>query len=257
MQLSATFNSVPELYDRARPRYPAALYDHLAAATGSGPGARVLEIAPATGIATVELARRGYNVTAVEMGEALAAVARRNLTPFPYASVHVSRFEEWQAAEPFDLICCATAFSWLDPDLRLDKCAAHLRPGSWLAIWDTLHVEGGTSQFFIDMQACYERWMPGTPPGLRQKRAEDIPPDTYGIDAHPAFEALTVTDFPVVVPYTTEEHIAVIQTYSGHIALDEANAQGLYACLRELIDSRYGGHIEKAYTFRLLLARRR
>ena len=106
------------------------------------------------------------------------------------------------------------------------------------------------------MQECYERWMPGTPPGLRQPRTEDIPINTYGIEAHPAFESVSVEDFSVVVPYTTEEHLAVIQTYSGHIALSEENARGLYTCIRELINSRYGGRIEKAYTFRLVLARR-
>jgi len=258
MSLSHTFNMVPELYDRARPRYPAALYDHLAGVTGFGAGSRVLEIAPATGIATVELARRGYHVTAIEMGEALAAVARRNLAPFPDAEVHVARFEDWQhAGEPFDLICCATAFSWLDADVRLDKCAALLRPGGWLAVWDTLHVEGGTGQFFVDVQECYERWMPGTPPGLRLERAEDIPVDTYGIERAPAFGPPSVTDFPVVLEYTTERYLELLQTYSGHIALDESNAHGLYACIRSLIDARYGGRIEKAYAFRLILARRR
>ena len=53
---------------------------------------RVLEIAPGTGIATVELARRGFRVTAVEMGEQLAAVARRNVQAFSDATVGVSRF---------------------------------------------------------------------------------------------------------------------------------------------------------------------
>jgi SAM-dependent methyltransferase len=257
VNLSNTFNTVPELYDRARPRYPAALYDHIAAETGLGTGARVLEIAPATGIATVELARRGYNVTAVEMGEALAAVARRNLAPFPNASVHVTRFEGWDSGgTTFDLICCATAFSWLDPLVRLDKCAELLRPGGWLAVWDTLHVAGGTGHFFIDAQQCYERWDPATPPGIRLQTPDEITVEAYGIESHPAFEPLTVTHFPLVLSYSTAAYLDLLRTYSGHIALVEPNRTHLFECLESLLETRYGGQIEKAYSFRLILARR-
>ena len=80
--LRATFDEVPELYDRARPTYPDALFDDLGALVGDRPrhgGLRLLEIGPGTGKATVALVARGYEVTAVELGERLAAVARRNV----------------------------------------------------------------------------------------------------------------------------------------------------------------------------------
>ncbi len=38
--------------------------------------------------------------------------------------------------------------------------------------------------------------------------------------------------------------------------LEPANADGLYRCIRELIDGKYGGAIEKAYLFQMVLARR-
>jgi 16S rRNA A1518/A1519 N6-dimethyltransferase RsmA/KsgA/DIM1 with predicted DNA glycosylase/AP lyase activity len=43
----------------------------------------MLEIGPGTGPATVTLAERGYRVVAVELGAAMAAVARRDLARFP------------------------------------------------------------------------------------------------------------------------------------------------------------------------------
>lgn len=258
MRLSETFDTVAELYDRARPRYPQALYDDLAALSGLGPGASVLEIAPATGIVTVPLARRGYRVTAVEMGANLAAIARRNLAEYPNANVEVARFEEWPLPYGvFDMVCCATAFSWLEPSVRLEKCAFALKPGGYLAIWDTQHVAGGSGQFFIDVQECYERWMPGTEPGLRLRRLEDMPANTYGLKRHPAFEVVAIRDYPFEVSYTTEGYLDVLRTYSGHIALDAANATGLYACIEELIEGRYGPRIVKAYAAQLVLARRK
>lgn len=65
---------------------------------------------------TVPLARLGCAVTAVELGPALAAVARRNLAAFPAAEVVVSPFEDWPLPdEPFDAIASAAAAHCLDP----------------------------------------------------------------------------------------------------------------------------------------------
>jgi protein-L-isoaspartate O-methyltransferase len=71
---------------------------------------RILEIGCGTDQATVPLARRGYRVLCVELGENLASVARRNLEAYPRAEVHVGCFEQWRGQEAaFDL--GAPAFS--------------------------------------------------------------------------------------------------------------------------------------------------
>ncbi|MGH3157423.1 MAG: rRNA adenine N-6-methyltransferase family protein [Streptosporangiaceae bacterium] len=88
--LRRTFDQDAERYDRARPHYPAELVAGLAGLAGIGPVSRVLEVAPGTGQLTVPLAALGCSVTAVELGPALAAVARRNLAPYPRAEVVVS-----------------------------------------------------------------------------------------------------------------------------------------------------------------------
>jgi SAM-dependent methyltransferase len=109
-RLRASFDKAAELYDRARPRYPAALFEDLADLTGIGPGSRVLEIGPGTGQATLPLAERGCRVVAVELGPDLAAVARRNLARFPTVEVVTAAFEDWPLpSEPFDLVLAATA----------------------------------------------------------------------------------------------------------------------------------------------------
>ncbi len=93
-RLRTTFDEDAERYDRARPGYPAAVFDDLAALAGVGPGCRVLEIGCGTGQATVPLAERGCEIVAVELGADLAAVARRRLAGFPKVRVEVAAFEE-------------------------------------------------------------------------------------------------------------------------------------------------------------------
>src|SRR5262245_39407092 len=123
-RLRTTFGEDAERYDRRRPGYPAEMYDDLAGIASLGPGSRVREIGCGTGQATLPLARREYAIVAVELSADLATVARRNLAAFPEARVVVSAFEQWPLpAEGFDAVLSATAFHWLDPEIRMAKSA--------------------------------------------------------------------------------------------------------------------------------------
>src|SRR5919198_4251645 len=118
-RLRVTFEEVPELYDRARPLYPPTLFDDLVAYAGLAAGSRVLEIGCGTGQATLPLAERGLEIVCVELGEGLAAVARRTLARFADVEVVHASFEEWEPeprAERFDAVVAFTAFHWVDPE---------------------------------------------------------------------------------------------------------------------------------------------
>jgi SAM-dependent methyltransferase len=255
-ELRQTFDTAAERYDRARPGYPVQLFDDLVAICGLEPGARVLEIGCGTGQATVPLAERGFRVVAVELGSSLAAVARRNLAKFPSVEVVASAFEDWPLpAEPFDLVVCATAFHWLDPAVRVGKAAAALRPGGSLAVISTEHIAGGTEAFFVDVQACYERWDPATPPGLRLQPADAIPPGSDEIDRSGVFGPATRRRYEWEQTYSTDSYLDVLLTYSGHLALPSELRAGLLECIAALIDTRYGGTISKRYLNELTITR--
>ncbi|MCW8376412.1 class I SAM-dependent methyltransferase [Streptomyces justiciae] len=257
MALRETFNEDAELYDRARPAYPPDLVGQLARASGLGPGRRVLEVAPGTGQLTLPLAEFGGQVTAVELGPDMAAVARRRLRDFPQVSVEVADFDDWPLpAEPFDLMVCATAWHWLDPARRVEKAADALAPGGLLGVIVTDHVAGGTTEFFHRSQQCYRRWDPATPPGLLLKEADEIPPPTEEFERCPRFENVAVTRYFQEITYTTDEYLDVLLTYSNHRALDTARREGLLACIRELIDSGYDGRVTKRYLHDLITATR-
>ncbi len=82
MALRDTFDEAPELYDRVRPGYPEEVFEDLATLGRLRPRSRILELGCGTGQATVPLAKRGFEVVAVELGAGLADVARRNLAAF-------------------------------------------------------------------------------------------------------------------------------------------------------------------------------
>ncbi len=255
--LARAFDEVAELYDRARPTYPKELFTDLVALTGVGPGSRVLEIGPGTGQATIPLAQFGCEIVAVERGANLAAVARRNLERFPSVTVVTAAFEEWPLpAERFDLVLSATAFHCLEPAVRVAKAAEALRPGGSVAVVETHHVGGPDRGFSVDVQECYERWDPDTPPGFRPPTASDIPPGHEELEATELFEPVVTRRYEWALDYSTAAYLDVLLTYSNHRALPPEARTGLLTCIAHLIDSRYGGMITKGYLTQLLLARR-
>jgi SAM-dependent methyltransferase len=255
-RLRSTFDRAAELYDVARPRYPAALFDDLAELTGIGPGSRILEIGPGTGQATVPLAERGCQVVAVELGAHLAAVARRNLARFPNVEVVTAAFEAWPLpSEPFDLVLAATAFHWIDPAVRVVKAADALRPGGWLATIATHHVAGGDESFFAETQDCYIRWDPATPPdGSTLPAASTIPSSSDELDRSRRFGPAEFRRYEWDQSYTTAAYRELLLTYSGHRDLDPATQSGLLDCITHLIDTGYSGQITKRYLTELRAA---
>jgi len=130
------FDSVAELYDTTRRGYPAEIVDAVFANAGIGPGAAVLEIGCGTGQLTGQLAGRGFNLTAIDIGAAMVEAAKCNMAD-PTVRFQTVPFEEFADDGPFDLIISATAFHWVDPDVGLAKAAQLLRPGGWLALLST------------------------------------------------------------------------------------------------------------------------
>jgi SAM-dependent methyltransferase len=206
----------------------------------------------------VPLAERGCRIVAVELGAGLAAVARRNFARFPEVQVVTAAFEDWPLpAEPFDVVLAATAFHWIDPQVRIAKAADALRPGGALATIATHHVAGGDDEFFVEVQACYERWDPDTPPGLRLPAAAAVPASGEELDRSGRFGPVSFRRHEWELEYSSAGYLDVLRTYSGHRALEPVPRANLLACIAELIDSRFGGRISKRYLAELRVARRR
>jgi SAM-dependent methyltransferase len=259
--LRTTFEDVPELYDRARPSYPDEIFDDLAALAQLPETARILEIGCGTGQATLALAERGYQVTCVELGEQLAAIARRKLSRFPTVEVINANFEGWQPphAEDFDAVVAFTAFHWIAPEVRYAKAASLLRDNGTLAIVSTQHVlPPDGDNFFLEVQEDYEAVVPDDPstkagapthPDSTQDLSEEIAASGF-------FRNVSARRYLWDVTYTADEYIGVLNTYSGHRALDDDTRERLLARIHQRVEARPGGNVRKTYLAMLNVADR-
>jgi SAM-dependent methyltransferase len=255
-QLRQTFNQAAQLYDRARPDYPEVLFDDLVALAGLAPGDRLLEVGCATGKATRPLARRGFRITCVELGAELAAAARENLAGFGVEVVQ-GQFEAWQAPEPFALVYAATAWHWIDPDVRYRRAWQALRPGGHLAIWAAEHVlpEDG-DPFFPEIQDIYDEIGEGVPPGTPWLRPGEVPDDRAEIEASGLFEVTAVRQYDWERVYSAEEYIELLSTFSGHLAMADWKTRRLYGEIRRRLALRRDHSVRRHWGAALRVARR-
>jgi SAM-dependent methyltransferase len=242
VELRETFDTVAEQYERARPLYP----DELVAAI---PGHRILEIGCGTGQLTRALVARGVDVTCIEAGPHLAAVAARTV---PAARIVVSRFEDWEPDGTYDAVCCATAWHWLDPEIAPRKVHDLLRPGGVLAVIGTHHVVPPEADpFFRNIQEAYSAIGDGVDelPDVGDIRHDDA----IGLRATGLFDVEDL-GWVRVLEYDAESYIDVLGTYSGHIAMTDDERATIYDGVRRL--SPPGRVIRKHHLFCLHLARK-
>jgi SAM-dependent methyltransferase len=255
--LRRTFESAADLYEAARPAYPPELYDDLVELAALAPGDRVLEIGCATGKATRPLLERGYSVVCVELGEQLAERARSNLAGLP-VEIHVAPFETWEdAPASYDLVFAATAWHWIEPELRYPKAHALLAPGGHLAFWSAGHAfPPGFDPFFAEIQEVYDAIGESHPGEWPPPPPDEVPDSTAEIEASGLFDVVGVRRYVWETPYTAEQYVALLDTFSGHIAMPAESRALLDREIRKRLARRPDGLVRRHWAAVLHVARR-
>ncbi len=257
-RFASTFDQSAALYQRARPEYPSELYDDLLEVTGLASDSRALEIGCATGKATLPLARRGFSITCLEPGRSLAQEARRALAGFD-VDVIESRFEGWtEPSSRYCLVYAATAWHWIDPDVRYQKAARALVPDGFLAIWGAGHVipyDG--DPFFEEIQEVYDEIGESLPPGSTLPRPQELHDDSAEIEASGLFEVVHVGQYDWETVYDADGYMDLLNTFSGHIAMEEWKRERLYGEIRRRLARRPDGTLRRHWGGVLHVARQR
>jgi 16S rRNA A1518/A1519 N6-dimethyltransferase RsmA/KsgA/DIM1 with predicted DNA glycosylase/AP lyase activity len=87
MKFRKIFDTIPEQFDKYRPRYCSALFKDLIEYAKIGPGKSVLEIGLGTGQATDPILNTGCDYHAIELGEHLFEVMKRKYGK--YSNFHI------------------------------------------------------------------------------------------------------------------------------------------------------------------------
>ncbi|AZN41213.1 class I SAM-dependent methyltransferase [Paenibacillus albus] len=257
--LRESFEQAANIYQQARPEYPEELFEDVIRAAQLSSGDRLLEIGCATGKATLPLAERGYNITCIELGAELASAARRNLAGLNVDIINGS-FEEWQPESEagYDLVYAATAWKWIDPEVRYMKAWQVLRPGGHLAIWSANHVfPDDGDPFFREIQEVYYELGEGKEVAQNDwPRPGELPEEKAEIETSGLFEVVHLRHFDWELVYTIDDYIQLLNTFSGHILMEEWKREKLYQEIRVRLEARTEKTVRRHWGAVLHVARR-
>jgi SAM-dependent methyltransferase len=221
---------------------------------------RVLEIGPATGQATLPLAQLANPyITAVELGGKLAVVAQRNLAAFTNVKIVIDDFEEWPLpTQKFDLVLAATAWHWINPDVRVRKSAEALRKSGYLAVIETYHIKGGSLDFFKKVQGLYNRYgLARWPEDDELPEAKDIREPSFEQDfGGDTFTKLQFQRYEWDQDFTTERYLGLLSTYSNHIALGDEARTRFFDEIKVMIKGKYGSKVVKCFLVQLVIVKK-
>jgi ubiquinone/menaquinone biosynthesis C-methylase UbiE len=256
------FDDVAAEYDRHRPTYPDELVDEARTRAGLEPGDEVLEIGCGSGQLTRALVARGLNVTAVEPGKNLIALAAQKAK----ATYINTRFEDADLpSNTYRAAFSASAFHWIDPKVGWRKVADVLTSNGTLALLQYCGLEDPRTKpdqdavldilarVAPDIAAAWPAYrdMDTTLAGMEQRR--DNVSNTwawlgsYDVAREYAaglFGDVQVTLIPMLLEHTPAELNAVFRTLSAYarLAPDQRDAiereyQALYERLGRPIRS--------------------
>ncbi|MCY3796191.1 MAG: class I SAM-dependent methyltransferase [Chloroflexi bacterium] len=256
-----SYDPIAQIYDRARPSYPAALFDDIVAYANLDDEARLLEIGSGTGQATLPLAQRGCAIDCIELGAELAVVARWNLAAYPKVKVINADFETVALSPPaYDLVYAATAFHWIDPAISFSKAHDLLKPGGALALfWHRPALTDASRAYVFALQDIYRRVAP------KMAEAYDVPPGPDEVSTEYAelipnsglFEQLAIRKHYVLTEYSAGAYVELLSTFSDHIALPPKTRRQLFKEIGALIKREFAGVVPRETVALLYLARRK
>lgn len=203
------FEADADTYARARPPYPAALWQQVADLGLLVPGRRALDLGAGTGQATGPLVAAGLHVTAVEPGPRLAS---RLHAAHPEVEVVLARAEDLGtvglAPGGFDLAVAATSVHWMDLDVVLPLVHRLLGPDGTLLVLRNVFGDPGRPTPFRDRVEAV----------VRSRRAPGRPgPDPQDVDA-------TVTALTGSGVFTVQR----VHRYRWSTELDEGQVRDLF-----------------------------
>ena len=244
------FDTIPEQFDRYRPRYSAELFADLIAAAQVGPGRTVLELGPGTGQATEPILDTGCDYHAIELGEHLAAMMRQKYGERPNFHIVNDDFITHDfGGQRFDLIYSAATIQWIPEAIAFTKTFELLKPGGTLAMMLT------RGDYQTPNEALYEK--------IQGIYAELFKPETSYTHGGFRYENATAygyTDFRKREFHgerrmDADTYVAFCGTHCDHIVIPEPTRSRFFGELRQaVLDA--GNEIVFRDTYVLYLAKK-
>jgi len=230
MELRKIFDTIPEQFERYRPRYSAELFDNLIRYAKIAPGKSVLELGPGTGQATDPILDTGCEYHAIELGENLYEMMRRKYGHRPnFRIVNDDFITHDFGNQTFDLIYSAATIQWIPEEIAFTKTFDLLKPGGTLAMMLTRgDYKTPNEALYNKIQGVYSAYFKPETEYTHGSFAYTNAPDYGYVD----FEK---REFYGQREFTADEYAAFCGTHCDHIVIPEPYKSKFFEELRKTV----------------------
>ena len=263
MEFRKIFDTIPDQFDRFRPRYSQELFDSLIDYAKIGPGKKVLELGPGTGQATEPILNTGCGYNAIELGEHLYAKMKEkydgrsnfNIVNDDFIThdfsdmLGVSDDAENAESKRFDLIYSAATIQWIPEEIAFSKTFDLLVPGGTLAMLLTKSdYKSPNEELYADIQKIYDQYFkPETP----YQHGGFV----YSNAAKYGYVDFEVREFYGRREMTADEYVAFSGTHCDHMVIAEPYKTKFFDGLRNAVLA-HGNKIVFNDTYVMYLAKK-
>jgi SAM-dependent methyltransferase len=250
MEFRRIFDTIPEQFDRYRPRYSEELFAYLIDYAEIGPEKRVLEIGPGTGQATDPILRTGCGYSAIELGEHLYAKMKEKYGKFPNFHIVNDDFITYDfGSQRFDMIYSAATIQWIPEETAFSKTFSLLKPGGVLAMMLTrADYKTPNEELYAKIQEIYDLYFR---PEIRYTHGG------FHYDNAPKYGYVDLErrDFHGRREMEPDEYAAFCGTHCDHLVIPEPYRTAFFAGLRDTV-AENGGKVVFEDTYVLYLTRK-
>lgn len=229
MDFRKTFDTIPEAFDKYRPRYCSELFDKLHSVCSLNADKKVLEIGPGTGQATEPILQTECDYTAIELGENFTSFMKQRFSSYHNFKIINDDFETHVfSMNKFDLVYSAAAIQWIPEETAFAKTFEMLKPGGYLAMFMTRSDEKSSNEMlYSEIQKVYDDYF-----HVNQRYSCKL---NYSNASNYGFENYQYFEWKKKRILTSDEYISYIGTSCEHITLEEPYKSLFYNGVKKAI----------------------
>ena len=226
------FDTIPEQFDRYRPRYCPELFAGLIDYAGIVPGKSVLELGPGTGQASGPVLDTGCDYHAIELGENFFAKMTEKYGNMPNFHIVNGDFVTYDfGGARFDMIYSAATIQWIPERIAFRKTFELLKPGGTLAMMLTKgDYRTPNEALYREIQKVYDAYYRPAAEYKNMKAPFDY---THATDY--GFVGFEKQEYHGQRVFDADGYVAYCGTHSDHIVIPEPYRTPFFEGLRRCV----------------------
>lgn len=250
MEFRKIFDTIPEQFDKYRPRYSSELFSNLIEYAEIGKDKTVLEIGPGTGQATDPILETGCDYHAIELGENLTKMMKRKYGKYSNFSIVNDDFITHDFGnQKFDMIYSAATIQWIPEEIAFSKTYELLKPGGVLAMMVTRSdYKTPNEELYNKIQQVYTEYFK---PEIEYMQGSFV----YANASNYGYVGFEERKYFGKREFTADEYVAFSGTHCNHMVIPEPYKSKFFNGLRDAV-LEAGNKIVFRDTFVLFLARK-